>query len=90
MKPSAVAAFAKARCRFLVASFSSDWLYPTYQSRAMVQAMKKNGLDVSFVELEAKWGHDAFLLPNARLSGMIARFLDRAAADAAKEDARAL
>ena len=87
---SAVAAFAKAQCRFLVASFSSDWLYPTYQSRAMVQAMKKNGLDVSFVELEAKWGHDAFLLPNARLSGMIARFLDRAAADAAKEDARAL
>ncbi|MHC1789831.1 homoserine O-acetyltransferase MetX [Solidesulfovibrio sp.] len=82
---SAVAAFAKAKCRFLVASFSSDWLYPTYQSRAMVQAMKKNGLDVSFVELEAKWGHDAFLLPNSRLSGMIARFLDRAAVDVAKE-----
>ena len=90
---SAVAAFAKARCRFLVASFSSDWLYPTYQSRAMVQAMKKNRLDVSFVEIEAKWGHDAFLLPNARLSGMIDRFLDRAAADAAreaKEDGHAL
>jgi homoserine O-acetyltransferase len=87
---SAVAAFGKATCRYLVASFSSDWLYPTYQSRAMVQAMKKNGLDVSFVELEAKWGHDAFLLPNARLSGMIARFLDRAAVDAAKEGSRAL
>ena len=87
---SAVAAFARAKCRYLVASFSSDWLYPTYQSRAMVQAMKKNGLDVSFVEIEAKWGHDAFLLPNARLSGMIAGFLDRAAADARKEDARAL
>lgn len=87
---SAVSAFAKARCRFLVASFSSDWLYPTYQSRAMVQAMKKNGLDVSFVEIEAKWGHDAFLLPNARLSAMIDRFLDRAAADAAKEAGHAL
>jgi homoserine O-acetyltransferase/O-succinyltransferase len=87
---SAVAAFAKARCRYLVASFTSDWLYPTYQSRAMVQAMKKNGLDVSFVEIEAKWGHDAFLLPNANLSGLISRFLDRAAADAAKEAARAL
>ena len=71
-------------------AFTSDWLYPTYQSRAMVQAMKKNGLDVSFVEIEAKWGHDAFLLPNARLSAMIDRFLDRAAVDAAKEDARAL
>jgi homoserine O-acetyltransferase len=87
---SAVSAFGKARCRFLVASFSSDWLYPTYQSRAMVQAMKKNGLDVSFVEIEAKWGHDAFLLPNARLSAMIDRFLDRAAADAAKEAGHAL
>lgn len=87
---SAVSAFAKARCRFLVASFSSDWLYPTYQSRAMVQAMKKNGLDVSFVEIEAKWGHDAFLLPNARLSGMLEGFLDRAAADAAREAGHAL
>jgi homoserine O-acetyltransferase/O-succinyltransferase len=87
---SAVAAFAKARCRYLVASFSSDWLYPTYQSRSMVQAMKKNGLDVSFVEIEAKWGHDAFLLPNARLSGMLASFLERAAEDARKENAHAL
>jgi len=87
---SAVAAFARARCRYLVASFSSDWLYPTYQSRAMVQAMKKNSLDVSFVEIEAQWGHDAFLLPNSRLSGMIAGFLDRSAADARKEDAHAL
>jgi homoserine O-acetyltransferase len=56
----------------------------------MVQAMKKNGLDVSFVEIEAKWGHDAFLLPNARLSGMLESFLDRAAADAAKEAGHAL
>ncbi len=87
---SAVAAFARARCRYLVASFTSDWLYPTYQSRAMVQAMKKNGLDVSFVEIDAKWGHDAFLLPNANLSGLIARFLDRAATDARKEAAHAL
>ncbi len=91
---SAVSAFSKARCRYLVASFSSDWLYPTYQSRAMVQAMKKNGLDVSFVEIEAQWGHDAFLLPNARLSAMLARFLDRADAEARqearKEDSRAL
>ena len=87
---SAVAAFAKARCRFLVASFTSDWLYPTYQSRAMVQAMKKNGLDVSFVEIDARWGHDAFLLPNANLSGLIARFLDRAAEDVRREADHAL
>ena len=70
-------AFAKARARFLVISFTSDWLYPTYQSRAMVKAMKKNNLDVSFCEIEAEWGHDAFLLYNERLSTLINGFLER-------------
>lgn len=74
---SEVEAFAKARAKFLVISFTSDWLYPTYQSRAMVKAMKKNSLDVSFCEIEAEWGHDAFLLPNERLSALIKGFLDR-------------
>ena len=73
---SAVAAFSGARARFLVLSFTSDWLYPTYQSRAMVKAMKKNGLEVSFCEIEAQWGHDAFLLPSDRLSGIMKGFLD--------------
>ena len=62
---------------FLVLSFSSDWLYPTYQSRDIVAALKKNGSDVSFCEIEAQWGHDAFLLPNKRLDGLISGFLDR-------------
>jgi len=74
---SAVKALSKARATFLVASFTSDWLYPTYQSKAMVQAMKKNGLDVSFCEIEAEWGHDAFLLPNDRLNGLMKGFLER-------------
>jgi homoserine O-acetyltransferase len=73
---SAVAAFSAAQARFLVVSFTSDWLYPTYQSRKMVTAMKKNGLDVSFCEIEAQWGHDAFLLPSCRLSGIMKGFLD--------------
>ena len=72
-------AFARARAKFLVVSFSSDWLYPTSRSRRMVQAMKKNGLDVSFCEIEAEWGHDAFLLPNPRLSELLRGFLDRVA-----------
>ena len=42
----------------------------------MVKAMKKNNLDVSFCEIEAEWGHDAFLLPNERLSTLIKGFLD--------------
>ena len=74
---SEVQAFSKMAAAFLVVSFTSDWLYPTYQSRAMVKAMKKNGLDVSFCEIEAEWGHDAFLLPNKRLSSVIRGFLER-------------
>jgi homoserine O-acetyltransferase/O-succinyltransferase len=74
---SLVDAFSKAKARFLVISFTSDWLYPTYQSKEMVQAMKKNGLDVSFCEIQADCGHDAFLLPNQRLIQMIKGFLDR-------------
>jgi homoserine O-acetyltransferase len=82
---SAVKAFSKAGARFLVVSFTSDWLYPTYQSRAMVQAMKKSGLDVSFCEIEAEWGHDAFLLPSERLSALIRGFLERAGRETSSE-----
>jgi homoserine O-acetyltransferase len=66
---------------FLVVSFTSDWLYPTYQSREIVSALKKNGGDVSFCEIEAQWGHDAFLVPNKRLDGLISGFLDRVSHD---------
>ncbi len=66
---------------FLVISFTSDWLYPTYQSREIVSALKKNGGDVSFCEIEAQWGHDAFLVPNKRLDGLISGFLDRVSHD---------
>ncbi|MDY6904916.1 MAG: homoserine O-acetyltransferase [Thermodesulfobacteriota bacterium] len=73
---SAVKAFSRASARFLVASFTSDWLYPTYQSKAIVKALKKNALDVSFCEIEAEYGHDAFLLPSDRLSSLIKGFLE--------------
>ena len=62
--------------KFLVISFTSDWLYPTYQSRALVQALKRNGLDVCFCEIQADCGHDAFLLPDERLFSMISGFLE--------------
>lgn len=81
---STVKAFSKARAKFLVVSFTSDWLYPTYQSKAMVKAMKKCGLDVSFCEIEAEWGHDAFLLPNVRLTSLIKGFLARVAKETGK------
>jgi homoserine O-acetyltransferase len=47
----------------------------------MVTTMKKNGLDVSFCEVDAQWGHDAFLLPSDRLSGLIAGFIESATHD---------
>lgn len=74
---SAVQSFSATKAKFLVVSFTSDWLYPTYQSRDMVKAMKKNGLDVSFCEIEAEWGHDAFLISSERLTALIRGFLDR-------------
>jgi homoserine O-acetyltransferase len=74
---SAVETFRRAQAKFLVVSFTSDWLYPTYQSREIVRALKKNGLDVSFCEIAADCGHDAFLIPNARLTSLISSFLDR-------------
>jgi homoserine O-acetyltransferase len=74
---STVRAFANTRAKFLVVSFTSDWLYPTYHSKAIVSSLKKNGVDVSFLEIEAEWGHDAFLLPNERLSELIRGFLNR-------------
>jgi len=74
---SAVKALSKARARFLVISFTSDWLYPTYQAKEIVKALKKNGRDVSFCEIEAEWGHDAFLIPGERLPKLIRGFLER-------------
>jgi homoserine O-acetyltransferase len=73
---SLVRAFASVNARFLVISFTSDWLYPTFQSRDITQALKKNGLDVSFCEIKADCGHDAFLLPLNRQSDLIKGFLN--------------
>jgi homoserine O-acetyltransferase/O-succinyltransferase len=78
---SLVKAFSKCKSKFLVVSYTSDWLYPTYQSKEMVKAMKKNDLNVSFCEIDAHWGHDAFLLPNDRLDKLIKGFLRSVARD---------
>jgi homoserine O-acetyltransferase len=62
--------------KFLVISYTSDWLYPTYQAKELVQALKRTGQDVSFCEIEADCGHDAFLIPDPRLSKLIGGFLN--------------
>ncbi len=74
-KGSPVQAFSKAAARFLVISYSSDWLYPTFHSKAIVNALKKNRLDISFCEIESNLGHDAFLLYDKQLNKMVKGFL---------------
>ena len=69
-------ALAAATADFLVVSFSSDWLFPTSQSRAIVHALLKNQLNVNFCEIESSYGHDAFLLEVETLGTMIRGFLD--------------
>jgi homoserine O-acetyltransferase len=58
------ATLAKARCRWLVVSFSSDWLFPPDQSRDIVNALLANNASVSYCDVKSDCGHDAFLLPN--------------------------
>jgi len=67
--------FASAKAAFLVVSFSSDWLFPTAESRKIVHALLKNRLNVSFCEIKSDYGHDAFLLEVDALGRMIRDFL---------------
>ena len=61
--------------KFLVISFSSDWLFPTSQAKEIVRALKVNGKHVSFCEIDSPYGHDAFLIRNDGMEKMIADFL---------------
>jgi homoserine O-acetyltransferase/O-succinyltransferase len=68
-------AFRGARTRFLLVSFSSDWLFPTSQSRAVARALNRAGANVSFVEFPTDKGHDAFLLDEPDFHRTLAGFL---------------
>jgi homoserine O-acetyltransferase len=63
--------------RYLVMSFSSDWLFPTYQSREVVDALRCVGAEVSFAEIVSPYGHDAFLLEPEAQYAFIEPFLTR-------------
>jgi homoserine O-acetyltransferase len=72
--------FAAARdVRFCVFSFTSDWLYPTAESRAIVRALNVAGARTSFLEIETDKGHDAFLLDEPVLRSALGGFLRSAA-----------
>jgi len=68
-------AFANVKCRFLVISFASDWLFTPAQSRAIVNALVANGKDVSYCDITSPYGHDAFLLEPKTLGAFISGFL---------------
>src|SRR3974390_1452736 len=72
------AAFRNTRCRWLVVSFSSDWLFPPDQSRDIVHALSANNAAVSYCNVQSPCGHDAFLLPDELevYGGMIRAFLE--------------
>ena len=71
-------AFAKSNhLIYLVVSFTSDWLYPTYHSKEMVSALTAVGADVTFCNLQSTWGHDAFLLEVETMTQLIGDFLER-------------
>lgn len=71
------AAMERAKARFLVLSFSSDWLYPTYQSLEIVKALRSRNRDVAFCELRSNYGHDAFLVDSGEQTELIRGFLAR-------------
>jgi len=72
-------AFRDTPVRFCLASFSSDWLFPTTESKAIVRALSAAAADVSFVEIETDAGHDAFLLNEPEFLETVHAFLNACA-----------
>ena len=69
-------AFRIVNSKFLVLSYTSDWLFPTYQSEEIVNALRKNNVNVSFCEIKADYGHDSFLLQNDLHEKLVSGFLE--------------
>lgn len=70
------AALAKAKADFLVVSFTSDWRFSTERSREIVKALLDNELTVSYAELTAAHGHDAFLMPDPHYHAVVRAYLE--------------
>jgi homoserine O-acetyltransferase len=62
---------------FLVISFTSDWLYPSYHSKELVRALTAAGCDVTYLDIESSWGHDAFLVEVETMTRLLSSFLER-------------
>ena len=67
--------FERIKCKkVFVCSFTSDWLFPTYQSEEIVRALKFNKVDVEYEEIDSPYGHDSFLLEYKELTQYIKQF----------------
>jgi homoserine O-acetyltransferase len=73
--PSLAASLERATARFLVISFTSDWLYPSYQSQEIVNALRSRNHDVTYCELSSNYGHDAFLVDVGEQTEMVKGYL---------------
>ena len=71
------AALAKARAKFLLVSFTTDWRFSPKRSREIVKALLENRLDVSYAEIDAPHGHDAFLLDDPRYLNAVRAYFDQ-------------
>ena len=69
-------AFVNVTCRFLVVSFTSDWLFTVGQSEEIVDALAADGKDVSYCNIDSPYGHDAFLLEPQTLGAILTGFID--------------
>lgn len=70
----------KVKSKFLVVSFKSDWLYPPYQSKEIVKALMVNGVDITYCEIDSRYGHDAFLMDEGEMPKIVKNFLENVAA----------
>ncbi len=73
------AALAGVKARFLLASFTTDWRFPPENSREIVRALLSNGTPVSYAEIDAPHGHDAFLMDEPEYHGVVRGFYERIA-----------
>ena len=69
-------AFAGVETRFMVISFSSEWLFPSFQSKEIVSALRKVNAQAIYTEIQTDHGHDAFLLESEQLARLISNFLE--------------
>ena len=81
-------ALKRIKARVLIASYSSDWLFPPVQSVSLASAMLRNGIDTTYVEIESNYGHDSFLLEVEKLSELTRDFLESASHHEVSETAK--